>query len=156
MLNRAAIIERVNAHFAQEDVSLIVLDIDHFKRVNDSFGHPVGDRVIVGVVDCLQAVVGPRAHVGRVGGEEFTVVLAGLDGEAAVAQAEAMRRAIEAHDFGLPDGSTVSASFGVSWTPRGGNFDDAYRFADEALYSAKRGGRNRVARAGDPLPAPAA
>ncbi|MFM9925008.1 GGDEF domain-containing protein [Variovorax sp. H27-G14] len=147
VLNRAAIIELVNRHFVCEDLALIVLDIDHFKRVNDSFGHPTGDRVIQGVVSCLKAQVPATAHIGRVGGEEFTVVLPGQSGEACGQVAQALRRALEAHAFDLPDGSGVTASFGVSWLPRGSNFDDAYSLADEALYGAKRGGRNQVAHA---------
>ncbi|MEH3085577.1 MAG: GGDEF domain-containing protein [Xylophilus ampelinus] len=147
VLNRGAIIALVNRRLVQEDLALVVLDIDHFKRVNDSFGHPVGDRVILDVVACLQAVVPAEAQVGRVGGEEFTVVLPSPDHGAAMEVAEALRRAIEARGFGLPDGSAVTASFGVSWMARGGDFDRAYGLADEALYVAKREGRNRVRRA---------
>ncbi|MBT3066943.1 GGDEF domain-containing protein [Rhodoferax sp. U11-2br] len=147
IFNRAAIIDLVNRHFLNQDLALIVLDIDHFKRVNDSFGHPVGDRVIVGVVDCLQRVVPATASIGRVGGEEFTVLLPGLSAEAAEQVAQAVRQAIEVHAFDLPDGSGITASFGVSWFPAGGRFDDAYNLADEALYQAKRNGRNQVARA---------
>ncbi len=84
VLNRAAIIERVNRHFTQQGLALIVLDIDHFKRVNDSFGHPVGDSVILGVVRCLKAAVPATAHIGRVGGEEFTVLLPQHDSDGAV------------------------------------------------------------------------
>ncbi|MET1117105.1 MAG: GGDEF domain-containing protein, partial [Comamonas sp.] len=123
---------------------LIVLDIDHFKRINDSFGHPVGDRVILGVVACLQAVVPAAAQVGRVGGEEFTVVLPQHSGAASERVAQELRRAIESHAFGLPDGSSVTASFGVCWASAGGDFDSAYGLADEALYAAKRAGRNQV------------
>lgn len=146
IFNRAAIIEMADRHFLSQDLALIVLDIDHFKRVNDSFGHPVGDRVIVGVVDCLKRVVPATASVGRVGGEEFTVLLPGRSGDAAQEVAEAFRRAIELNAFDLPDGSGITASFGVSWAPCGGKFDDAYNQADEAMYLAKRGGRNQVAR----------
>lgn len=146
IFNRAAIIDLVNRHFMSQDLALIVLDIDHFKRVNDSFGHPVGDRVIVGVVDCLKRVVPATAYIGRVGGEEFTVLLPGQSGEDAEDVAQAVRQTIELHSFELPDGSGITASFGVSWAPCGGKFDDAYNQADEALYQAKRGGRNQVAR----------
>ncbi|KAA9152248.1 GGDEF domain-containing protein [Delftia sp. BR1] len=149
VLNRAAIIERVNRHFTQQGLALIVLDIDHFKRVNDSFGHPVGDSVILGVVRCLKAAVPDTAHIGRVGGEEFTVLLPQHDSDGAVRVAEQVRAAIEAHPFGLPDASCITASFGVSWRPSGGRFDEAYSLADEALYAAKRSGRNQVVRAAD-------
>lgn len=149
VLNRAAIIERVNQHAQQNDLALIVLDIDHFKRVNDSFGHPIGDTVILGVVNCLKAVVPRCAHIGRVGGEEFTVLLPHREAPASEQVAETMRKAIETREFGLPDGSRITASFGVSHLTRGGCFDDAYGLADEALYVAKRGGRNQVVRAAD-------
>ena len=152
VFNRAAIIERVNQHAQQQDLALIVLDIDHFKRVNDSFGHPVGDTVILGVVGCLKTTVPPSAHIGRVGGEEFTVLLPQQDAQASEQVAQAMRAAIENHAFNLPDGSRITASFGVSQLSRGGSFDDAYGLADEALYVAKRSGRNQVVRAIDTVP----
>src|SRR3989344_5107811 len=135
-----------------EDRAVIVLDIDHFKRVNDSFGHPVGDRVIQGVVACLQAVVPKTAHIGRVGGEEFTVVLPRHGGAASERVAQDLRHAIEAYAFDLPDGSSVTASFGVCWGPAGSDFESAYGLADEALYVAKRGGRNQVRLATNALP----
>lgn len=144
VLNRAAIIERVNRAFVSDHLALIVLDIDHFKRVNDSFGHPVGDKVILGVVACLQSVVPPTAQIGRVGGEEFTVVLPRQGVAASEQVAQNLRQAIEHHPFGLPDASNVTASFGVCWAPAGSDFDGAYALADEALYAAKRGGRNQV------------
>ncbi|KQR60277.1 GGDEF domain-containing protein [Acidovorax sp. Leaf160] len=144
VLNRAAIIEQVNRRLRGGGLALIVLDIDFFKRVNDSFGHPVGDRVILGVVDCLKAVVPRCAQVGRVGGEEFTVVLPGLGLADALPVADALRCAIEAHPFALPDASRITASFGLCVAEAGSDFDCAYGRADEALYAAKRGGRNRV------------
>ncbi|HEY1090851.1 MAG TPA: GGDEF domain-containing protein [Burkholderiaceae bacterium] len=149
VLNRAAIIERVNQLFKRNGLTLIVLDIDHFKRINDSFGHPVGDKVILGVVACLQKAVPSDALIGRVGGEEFTLLLPQDDADTADAVAHVARRAIECHDFALPDGSGVTASFGVSCLPCGAGFDEAYTLADEALYVAKRGGRNRVAHSSD-------
>jgi len=156
VLNRAAIIELVNRHFVRNDLALIVLDIDHFKRINDSFGHPTGDRVIQGVVTCLKDEVPAAAQIGRVGGEEFTVVLPGQGGDTCRQVAHALRHAIEAYAFELPDGSSVTASFGVSWMPCGSSFDDAYGLADEALYVAKRGGRNQVALASGPVHAQSA
>lgn len=147
VLNRGAVIDLVNRQLQTVDLSLIVLDIDHFKRINDSFGHPAGDKVILGVVSCLKATVPETARVGRVGGEEFTVIMPNQQDRTSTHIAESLRKAIEAYPFDLPDDSTVTASFGVSWIQRGGNFDEAYGLADEALYAAKRGGRNRVAQA---------
>ncbi len=147
VLNRAAIIDRANRRLSQDCAALIVLDIDHFKRVNDTFGHPVGDQVICGVVERLQAVVPMSAEIGRVGGEEFTVLLPGQSFDSAQALAERLRESIARHAFDLPERSPISASFGVSWLARGSSFHEAYCQADEALYAAKRLGRNRVMRA---------
>ena len=147
VLNRAAIIDRATRQLRRDCCALIVLDIDNFKRVNDSFGHPIGDQVICGVVQRLQTLVPPSAEIGRVGGEEFTVVLPGWSLDAAFAMAQKLRLAIALHVFDLPDRHDVTASFGVSWLPRGSSFHDAYCQADEALYAAKRAGRNQVVRA---------
>jgi len=147
VLNRAAIIERAGRHLRASSVALIVLDIDHFKRVNDNFGHPVGDQAICGVVSVLQGAIGGTAEIGRVGGEEFTVLLPGCSFDEAHALAERMRQAIADHAFDLPERHPVTASFGVSWFIQGSSFHEAYCQADEALYAAKRDGRNRVRRA---------
>jgi diguanylate cyclase (GGDEF)-like protein len=142
-LNRGAIIERAGAFLAAEGLSLIVLDIDHFKRVNDTLGHPVGDTVIRGVIDCLEQAVPDGGLIGRVGGEEFAALLPGRSLDAAVTLAERMRLRIASHAFPVP-GLQVTASFGVSWNRPGTTFEQAYARADEALYQAKRSGRNRV------------
>ncbi|MDQ7989997.1 MAG: GGDEF domain-containing protein [Candidatus Dactylopiibacterium sp.] len=144
VLNRAAVIDIANGILQREALALVVLDIDHFKQVNDSFGHPAGDAVICGVVECLRRLLPERAEVGRVGGEEFSVLLPGFGFTQARGVAEAMRGAIAGYDFRLPGGRRVTASFGISRTARGAGFDQAYGQADEALYGAKRGGRNRV------------
>ena len=142
--NRRAVIERTEAHLRDGALALIALDIDHFKRINDEHGHPAGDAVIVELVSRLRAVVPGHAEIGRVGGEEFTVVLPRMDLRTAAALAENMRGQVAATPFGSPAGYAVTASFGVSHTPAGGSFDDAYGRADAALYKAKRGGRNIV------------
>jgi diguanylate cyclase (GGDEF)-like protein len=143
-LNRAAVIELVTEQLRTKALSLVVLDIDHFKRINDSFGHPTGDAVIIELVKRLRNALPPEAQLGRVGGEEFTVVLPELDLVAAGAAAEQMRGAVAATPFECASSRQVTASFGVSWSASGSSFDQAYARADEALYAAKRGGRNRV------------
>jgi len=143
-LNRAAVIELVTQHLARMSTALIVLDIDHFKRINDGFGHPAGDAVIVELVQRLRHALPATGALGRVGGEEFTVVLPGTDLDAALRIAESMRRAVSDRQFGAVSGHPVTASFGVSWNADGTTFDHAYARADQALYAAKRGGRNRV------------
>jgi diguanylate cyclase (GGDEF)-like protein len=143
-LNRGAIFERAGLHLRCGPLSLVVLDIDFFKSINDSYGHPAGDAVICEVVDRLRGAVPERAEIGRVGGEEFSILLPDMGFDAAVQQAEAMRQAIAGQPFDCLPGRVVTASFGVSWTPRAGVFGDAYARADEALFEAKRGGRNQV------------
>ncbi len=147
VLNRAAIIERANRGLRRDCAALIVLDIDHFKRVNDTFGHPLGDQVLCGVVSRLKAVVPVNGEIGRVGGEEFSVLLPGHSFDQAHAIAERLRWAIATHVFDLPERRSITASFGVSWQIQGSGFHEAYCMADEALYVAKREGRNRVVRA---------
>lgn len=143
-LNRGAIFEQAGLHLGRGALSLVVLDIDFFKRINDDYGHPAGDTVICEVVNRLRSAVPARAEIGRVGGEEFSILLPELDMDAAMLRAEAMRHAIAGRPFDCLAGRSVTASFGVSWTPMRGAFGDAYARADEALFEAKRSGRNKV------------
>ncbi|MDY7578215.1 GGDEF domain-containing protein [Herbaspirillum sp. RTI4] len=147
-LNRGAIFERANEILTTSSLSLIVLDIDFFKRINDEFGHPAGDAVIRELVNRLNHSLQGRGDVGRVGGEEFTVLLPAIDLADAMDIAEAVRRAIADAPFLCLPSHQVTASFGVSWSTPGIDFEDAYGHADTALYQAKHGGRNRVESAG--------
>ncbi|MBV8037119.1 GGDEF domain-containing protein [Roseateles sp.] len=143
-LNRGAIFECAGRLLEQGALALVVLDIDFFKSINDAYGHPAGDAVICEVVNRLGRAVSGEAAIGRVGGEEFSILLPETAFDAALQRAEAMRHAIASQPFDcLPD-RIVTASFGVSWTARRGAFGDAYARADEALFDAKRGGRNQV------------
>lgn len=134
-------------------LSLVMLDIDHFKNVNDTFGHPFGDAVIQAVG--LAMARGTRTYDfhARIGGEEMVMVLAGVDAAGASAIAERVRNEVESLRLtcaGRP--LTVTASFGgVTFDPRMGDVGDRVRLgaqmaqaADNALYAAKQGGRNRV------------
>ncbi len=145
VFNRGAVIERTTKALRADRAVMILLDIDEFKKVNDDFGHPAGDAVILGIVGCLQRVVGDRGVIGRVGGEEFTVVLPGYDLDDALQLAESMRSTIGNHVFAPPVNRRITASFGVSANAAGTDFDTAYGLADSALYRAKRSGRDRVA-----------
>ncbi|HEY0297461.1 MAG TPA: GGDEF domain-containing protein [Bordetella sp.] len=144
VFNRSAVIELSNQNLARDSAVMIVLDVDHFKRINDDYGHPTGDAVLAGIVACLRRIVGEAGILGRVGGEEFTVLLPGYKLDEAVRMTETMREAIAGHRFDPPVDRQVTASFGLSDNPRGSGFDIAYNLADAALYAAKRGGRNRV------------
>lgn len=143
-LNRGAIIERASAALERGDTALIVLDIDHFKWVNDDFGHPAGDMVIQTVVRCLQNLLGPQVAIGRVGGEEFSVVWPTSRIAAAQEVATRICDAIADQMFGAPINRQITASVGVSWARQGSSFETIYSHADEALYAAKRAGRNCV------------
>ena len=125
-------------------VSLIMVDVDHFKRVNDSFGHDVGDLVLKGVADILKESAGefPKAMAGRWGGEEFFLVLPEKDLKEAAGIAETVRERIERHDFGKV--KALTASFGVVFGSGEKHYEELLRRCDEALYDSKENGRNRV------------
>jgi diguanylate cyclase (GGDEF)-like protein len=137
-------------------LALLVVDIDHFKRVNDRFGHAAGDRVLTTVAGTLSAAVRDGDTAARLGGEEFVVVLPGAGREQALARAEQVRREVAAARH-LLDGETVgvTVSIGVAVCPAvGASRDELLGAADRALYSAKAAGRDRVL-AADPAAAPA-
>jgi diguanylate cyclase (GGDEF)-like protein len=139
-------------------LSLLLLDIDHFKAVNDAHGHAFGDGCLVAVASRLQmAFANPGELPARIGGEEFGVVLDGLDGRAAAARAEAFREALAAQPL-LVDGKSLPVSISIGWAEfepaRNRAVDGFFRAADRALYRAKREGRNRVC-SDAPLPPPA-
>jgi diguanylate cyclase (GGDEF)-like protein len=125
-------------------LSLIVLDLDHFKDVNDRFGHPVGDQVLANVGAVLQAVLRDSDFAGRNGGEEFAVMLPDTDIAAAVITAEKIRAAIA--DISLPGVDVAaSASVGIAAYPAHAlSTERLERLADSALYIAKRSGRDRI------------
>ncbi len=143
--NRRAFLARAEAEASRPtrgDLSLLVLDIDYFKRVNDTYGHRVGDMVLVGVAEVLLSA----AAAGRLGGEEFAVLLPGCDLEAARRIAEELRRSIEASRILTPAGEiAATVSIGCSAIAVGDTVLAALQRADEALYAAKRSGRNCVA-----------
>lgn len=145
-LNRGAVFDSAHRILEESAMSVIVLDIDFFKRINDEFGHPTGDAVIRELVNRLRQALDGVGLIGRVGGEEFSILLAGIALDDAVVHAERIRQAIAGELFPCLPSRPVTSSFGVSWSAAGGDFEDAYARADEALYQAKRGGRNRVER----------
>ncbi len=127
-------------------LSCIMLDIDHFKLVNDNYGHAIGDKVIQKIANILQESVSPNDLAGRYGGEEFVIVLPGLDESKAAEIAEKIRLIIfEVEHPELPNDLILSSSFGVTSTlDNTWQADKLVDHADQALYVAKQSGRNRV------------
>jgi diguanylate cyclase (GGDEF)-like protein len=155
LLNRAAILEmleRETARSKREDrpLTIIMADLDHFKWVNDSFGHPVGDQVLRRAGQLLLAELRHYDTVGRYGGEEFLIVLPGCDAPSANALAERLRDAVAAQPLLDGDHSIrVTISMGMASLQRSMSSSDLIRHADDALYRAKRAGRNRVSTASE-------
>jgi diguanylate cyclase (GGDEF)-like protein len=148
--NRRAFQERLAAELERarrydRPLALVMIDIDHFKRINDVHGHPVGDRVLIEVASRLFATVREGEVVARVGGEEFAWILPETDGDGAVAAAERVRAAISAQTFTGVGRLTVS--LGVCDLDEGETASELVRLADRALYQAKADGRDRVVRA---------
>ncbi|MBL8297514.1 MAG: GGDEF domain-containing protein [Rhodanobacteraceae bacterium] len=127
---------------------LALVDIDHFKPINDRYGHPAGDEVIRGVAQLLRHNLRADQLVARIGGEEFALVYAEQSLPEAAESAERLRRTIEANTFELGgEPTTVTVSIGLAQWRRGMSaLSDLFRAADEQLYRAKQNGRNRVCR----------
>ncbi|MDG4855493.1 MULTISPECIES: GGDEF domain-containing protein [unclassified Mesorhizobium] len=126
-------------------VALVLADLDHFKALNDQHGHEAGDRVIADFAAKLRFATGARGAAGRIGGEEFAVLLPLSDLAAARLFAEAIRTFYSAGAVdGLPPGTRVTASFGVAARSGAEGLAPLMRRADEALYKAKRNGRDSV------------
>jgi diguanylate cyclase (GGDEF)-like protein len=129
-------------------LALILLDIDHFKSINDLYGHPTGDAVLKRLGDILRAEVRETDLVARVGGEEFAVICGATQETGAIRLAERIRLAVE-HDALKVEGQLlrVTVSLGVASRTASNQLvaSELYSLADQRLYSAKRAGRNRVA-----------
>jgi diguanylate cyclase (GGDEF)-like protein len=128
----------------------MIADIDHFKRVNDTYGHQFGDAVLKKVGELLKDGVYETDFVGRYGGEEFGIVLPRADFEGVFRKAEALRMKIAGENFQHGFESVrITVSIGIAHFPRdGSDAQELFAKADAALYSAKEGGRNRVVDAG--------
>lgn len=125
-----------------ERLSVIFLDVDFFKKINDTHGHSVGDNVLIDMTRLLQQETYSGEHLGRYGGEEFVILCPDTDMQQAVRRAERLRTAIcQAEIGGLPAGR-ITASFGVAEYEAGDSVESLLRHADRALYAAKDSGRN--------------
>lgn len=152
--NRAgisSIVEKWLGHGREcRDVIVMLLDLDHFKRINDTLGHDVGDRVLKEVARVVGGRLRHDDHLGRWGGEEFILICEGTPLEHARHLAETVRARVEEHVFerGAATSLPITMSIGLAKLAPGETFDAALKRADEALYAAKRGGRNQVILAG--------
>ncbi|MEN3294235.1 MAG: hypothetical protein V7642_3488 [Burkholderiales bacterium] len=153
--NRGAImrilaIDAIRCEKAGAPLSLIVIDLDHFKKINDTHGHPAGDEVLVKVASRLRSCIRPQEALGRYGGEEFLIVLPGSSGATAEAVAERMRQAIAAQSESIGAITikpTISAGVASTDAFPKASAEELINLADAALYAAKNAGRNRVVRA---------
>ncbi len=133
--------ETLSAQHTEEPLSVVIFDLDHFKRVNDEFGHQMGDKVLRRTAEILKLLV-PVGFVGRWGGEEFLAVLPGATASEALDFGERTRKAMEREPFSIFRSVTISA--GVAEMASGDTPDSLVARADKALYEAKEAGRNRV------------
>jgi diguanylate cyclase (GGDEF)-like protein len=138
--------ELVRCRRSGQPLSLVMMDIDYFKRVNDTGGHPIGDLVLTRTARLVKGHVRAIDTVGRLGGEEFAVLLPDTTCEGAAYKAESLRRLIESLRFDPWPGhdGCITASFGCATLQPGERISDLLRRADEALYRAKTSGRNQV------------
>lgn len=147
LYNRHFISERVHhaiaeAHRHKVDYCIVEVDVDHFKKVNDQYGHDMGDKVLIAVSQVLQNQLRDEDIAARLGGEEFILLLNRCSLKDACAKSEELRLEIENLE---PEGIKVTASFGVAQlTDEVKDFDGLFKLADKAVYQAKELGRNRV------------
>ncbi|PIK71612.1 diguanylate cyclase, partial [Methylobacterium frigidaeris] len=161
LYNRRYLLERGRSEVQRAQrlgatVSLLSVDVDHFKAFNDNFGHDAGDTVLRAVSEVLQRGSAPTGVACRFGGEEFLILMPGTAAPDAVAVAEMIRRDVEAMTirYAESDLPRISVSIGVAAYPGSGRtLQEVMRVADATLYEAKRAGRNRVVLSADTLPA---
>ena len=150
--NKKYFTDRLESEFAfamrtKADLSLVTFDLDHFKTINDTHGHPVGDQVLSDMAQVVSALIRAEDVFARIGGEEFAVICRGADGAQGQAVAERVRQSVLGHGFSAEEiAIPVAVSAGVATIPdaRIADAQALIAAADQALYEAKRTGRNRV------------
>ena len=147
LFNRLKLDESLNDEFNRSNrfkrsFGIIIIDIDYFKRVNDTYGHQVGDQVLIQFAKILKENIRKVDILGRWGGEEFMIICPETNFEGTIKLAQSLRKIISKYDF--PNIGNFSASFGVSIYNNDENIDKVIARADNALYKAKENGRNRV------------
>lgn len=152
LLTHSAFLERARTVVAERrrdsgnDAVWVMVDVDHFKSINDRFGHPTGDRVLVALATLFRRHLRQADTIGRYGGEEFAILLGGLAAGEAVQVVDRLRRDFAAIEHTAAGGQRFAATWsaGVAELGYGMDLDEWREAADRALYAAKRGGRNRV------------
>ncbi len=151
LLNKRSMLEQSEQKLAAavrfgRPLSVLVVDLDHFKRVNDTYGHDVGDVVIRGLAEILKRQKRTTDLVARFGGEEFVVLCEQTDEHGALLLAERIREELKCTSFHSDTGRlSITCSLGISTFPAAGrSWDELFKAADDALYISKRGGRNRT------------
>ncbi|NOY66438.1 MAG: diguanylate cyclase [Gammaproteobacteria bacterium] len=154
LFNRRLFDETLDAEFSfsvrhKEFLSLVMLDIDEFKSVNDKYGHAYGDKVLIDIADILKENIRTSDVAFRIGGEEFTILCRKTDSEMSKRMVENLRKSLEQHEFRFADEViTVTGSFGIITVPGEGfivdNAESFFRGADKAMYFSKHHGKNRV------------
>ena len=147
LYNRGTIEKLIDGAMDKGLTSLVMADLDHFKRVNDNHGHDVGDTTLREIADILSASIKsyPGAYAGRWGGEEFFVMLPGIDESKAMIYANNLRHVVDHHIF--PTIGHLTISQGVITVRNCSDYKIAYKNVDDALYTAKDSGRNTVVQA---------
>lgn len=147
LLNHQHFMEAMHeGHTSTNEGSLIVLDVDHFKKINDSWGHQKGDEALLSVVEAIREVVRESDVVGRIGGEEFAVFFPDTTGEESEIAAARIRERVEQIRFEPKKGilAAITVSIGGAFRHEVANMSIAMRLADLRMYAAKETGRNRV------------
>ncbi|MFN3702609.1 diguanylate cyclase [Thermomonas sp.] len=138
--------EKRVSHRATGDVTVAMIDIDHFKHINDSYGHEAGDRALRAMASVLSVHTRPEDHCGRFGGEEFCMLIDGLDVDKSLRHLEALRQAVSELELDI-DGRPLRMTISIGASRRSPQFDTLHKLlgeADRHLYLAKAGGRNQV------------
>ncbi|MFB0584969.1 sensor domain-containing diguanylate cyclase [Aeromonas salmonicida] len=144
--NRRGAEQQLQAHWLQgRPLSVVLCDVDHFKQVNDRYGHPAGDAALCGVARIMEEQLQGKECLARWGGEEFLLILPGADASRAVSLAEQLRQLLSASQINwLHHHFSLTMSFGCATLTTGQSLDNLLLVADKALYQAKAQGRNRV------------
>jgi diguanylate cyclase (GGDEF)-like protein len=152
LMNRRAVLEALDREWTRchrecRTLTVIMADIDHFKAINDTHGHVIGDQVLRMTAQRLLSELRPYDSIGRYGGEEFLIILTGCDSDMSLRSAERLRHAVEATLFRTEAIINVTLSLGIATWDGHASAQDLIRVADAALYQAKSQGRNRSAMA---------